>query len=297
MKILHRTTPFRGAAEHVWDVESEIVGDVFRVSIFAPESAIGAPEYAGILWSTDPPWFSGMLRSILSSRVISGELPPLLSVSVGYPVDSVVRHLLLRSRDLTPTERPDIVSVLPKMIGSPDIGSSGNADAFLEFIEHELRPEIHARFPSSSDASALIGWSLGGLFVVHAYLRKACGYDRYLAISPSLWWDDKELLVRAEKLSSAGWASPTLLHLIAGDLERLSGAEQVRDRFRGVPTPDCLRDADVPADITEFEQLIRRVPDNRVFSSVLPNETHNSVIPAALSTGLRDLFGQSEALI
>ena len=40
---------------------------------------------------------------------------------------------------------------------------------------------------------AVIGESLAGLFIVETYLREPALFDRYAAVSPSLWWDGQAL--------------------------------------------------------------------------------------------------------
>ncbi len=79
-----------------------------------------------------------------------------------------------RYRDFTPTKV------------SPD---SGGADLYLQFLNKELVPTIDKKFRTDSQRSALVGGSLGGLFVIHALLNQPTLFKSYVAIDPSLWWD------------------------------------------------------------------------------------------------------------
>jgi predicted alpha/beta superfamily hydrolase len=79
-----------------------------------------------------------------------------------------------RYRDFTPTE------------ASP---GSGGADLYLQFLKKELVPLIDNKFHTESNRSALVGGSLGGLFVIHALLNEPNLFKSYVAIDPSLWWD------------------------------------------------------------------------------------------------------------
>ena len=45
--------------------------------------------------------------------------------------------------------------------------------------------------------STLIGHSFGGLLAVHALLTRPDVFDAYIAISPSLQWDDQRLALEA----------------------------------------------------------------------------------------------------
>jgi len=79
---------------------------------------------------------------------------------------------------------------------SPDL--MDGADRFLQFIEEELTPTIRENY-RTLDAKILAGHSFGGLFVINALLQKA-DFDGYLAIDPSLWWQEGGAIKRFEKL-------------------------------------------------------------------------------------------------
>lgn len=90
-----------------------------------------------------------------------------------------------RSRDLTP----------PASEKEPD---SGGADQFLEMFEKELIPNIESQF-RTNQFRTIIGHSYGGLFAVYALAKKPALFDAYLAISPSLWWDEQKIVSYFEK--------------------------------------------------------------------------------------------------
>jgi predicted alpha/beta superfamily hydrolase len=79
-----------------------------------------------------------------------------------------------RYRDFTPTKTS---------------ADSGGADLYLRFLKKELVPVIDKKFRTDSERSALVGGSLGGLFVIHAFLNEPALFKSYVAIDPSLWWD------------------------------------------------------------------------------------------------------------
>lgn len=66
---------------------------------------------------------------------------------------------------------------------------NGQSEKFLEFLNKELKTHIDKHY-SVADYSIIIGHSAGGLFVVNALLSKPDYFDTYIAISPSLWWND-----------------------------------------------------------------------------------------------------------
>jgi uncharacterized protein len=71
--------------------------------------------------------------------------------------------------------------------------SSGGTDNFLKFITDELAPKIESTF-RTFPYRILIGHSFGGLSVLHALCTIPQAFNAYVAIDPSLWWDDQLLL-------------------------------------------------------------------------------------------------------
>jgi predicted alpha/beta superfamily hydrolase len=101
-----------------------------------------------------------------------------------------------RIRDLTPTHSitgPD---------GKPDTSAnafgrtSGSGERFLQFINEELKPYIQQRY-HPAPYSILAGHSLGGLMAVYCLLHHPGYFNAYIAISPSLQWDNKVILKQA----------------------------------------------------------------------------------------------------
>jgi len=90
-----------------------------------------------------------------------------------------------RSRDLTPP-------------ASEEEEDEGGAENFLNMLEEELFPFIEKNFRTDKFRT-IIGHSYGGLFAVYALAQKPSLFNAYLAISPSLWWDDQKFLDFVEK--------------------------------------------------------------------------------------------------
>jgi predicted alpha/beta superfamily hydrolase len=99
-----------------------------------------------------------------------------------------------RRRDLTgPTEVAGDLAVAPRVGGSA---------AFRAFVRDELIPAIEARYRCTA-RRAIVGESLAGLFVVETLLLQPDLFERYVAISPSLWWNRRDLVQRAPQLLAA----------------------------------------------------------------------------------------------
>lgn len=94
----------------------------------------------------------------------------------------------MRDRDFTPTKTWE---------------NTGGATNFLSFIKKELIPYINKKYKGSNDGNVLYGGSLGGLFVMYTFLTDPALFTSYIAIDPSLWWDDFMLpKTAASKLDS-----------------------------------------------------------------------------------------------
>lgn len=99
-----------------------------------------------------------------------------------------------RTRDLTPTR-----ASLKNPDGSAQaFPTSGGGDKFLEFIQTELFPEIEKRYPTQP-YRIFAGHSLGGLLAVHALIAHPDMFNAYIAVSPSLQWDDQHTLHQAQQ--------------------------------------------------------------------------------------------------
>lgn len=73
------------------------------------------------------------------------------------------------------------------------IPTAGGSEKFIAFIEKELQPYIRKRYRADTRRT-LIGQSLGGLLATEILLRKPTLFDKYIIVSPSIWWDNGSLL-------------------------------------------------------------------------------------------------------
>jgi hypothetical protein len=130
-----------------------------------------------------------------------------------------------RERDYTPSHAP------AQARGRLSFPTSGGAPAFQDFLERELVPMVDSRYRTQPHR-ILSGWSLGGLFTLYVYLETPELFSRYLAISPSLWWDDS-LVVRQtrRRLYDGGALSPQRLVITLGALEGGDMDGSVRQNF------------------------------------------------------------------
>jgi predicted alpha/beta superfamily hydrolase len=81
---------------------------------------------------------------------------------------------------------------------TPDAGHKmgGKADLYGRMLVEELKPFIDSEYRTLKDAknTGLGGSSLGGLVSLHLALKYLRTFGRVAVVSPSVWWDNKEIL-------------------------------------------------------------------------------------------------------
>ncbi|MGN6185192.1 MAG: alpha/beta hydrolase [Thermoanaerobaculia bacterium] len=165
-------------------VQSEILGEVRRINVYCPPIYTSSPEIRlPVLVMPD----GGVAEDFI-------HVMGLIQVSVG---NDTMRPFILvgientqRRRDMTgPTENAEDKKIAPRV---------GGSQAFRSFIRTELMPVIKARY-RTTDESAIVGESLAGLFVIETLLTEPDLFDTYIALDPSLWWNDEGLIRDAAK--------------------------------------------------------------------------------------------------
>lgn len=107
---------------------------------------------------------------------------------------------------------------------------NGGAESFRRFLETEVLPFVEDRF-RVGPRRAVMGESLAGLFVVDTLLDQPSLFNDYIAISPSLWWDDRLLLNNAASRLQAAEGTGRRLYLAVADEggTMQQGVDQLRE--------------------------------------------------------------------
>jgi uncharacterized protein len=93
--------------------------------------------------------------------------------------------------------------------------NAGGSDKFMTFIEKELMPFMAQNYKVGNHTT-LIGQSLAGLFATEVLLKKTSLFDRYIIMSPSLWWDNNSMLQSAKEWISKMSADPIEVYIAVG---------------------------------------------------------------------------------
>ena len=202
-------------------------------------------------------------------------------VGIGYPEGS--DFLRERGFDLTPDVHEERIS-----------GPTGGAEAFLNFIEHDLKPRIAREFRVDPQRQALMGHSYGGLFTLGVLARHHEAFQTYVGMSSSFWFGGHDLSNRVAAFAQARakQATPVRVLLTVGEFEqRPAPDEWVRNPKRAAK---MVRDLESRGQIKRAQEAARQlaqVPDLLVDFHEIPGEDHGSVIPAAIGRGVDFILG------
>ncbi len=275
----------------VHSLHSDIIGDDFEIWIAHPQAGFAPlpPSPPAVLYVLDANLCFG--TAVEMTRIMHklyGELPPLLIVGIAYPTDNGFLQGALRTRDFTPSADPGLAAMaasLPKPAQTFQVEPPmDGGDRFLQFLQSEAKPFVSSRFEVAAENSTIFGSSLGGLFVTYALLNAPESFDNFIAVSPSLWWDNEMMFcleaAQAEKgrSNSQGGHQPKVF-LAVGELEETPEIPMLA-RFKTVTNVRRMADQ-----LGCWENL-------SVQSAVISDETHTSVIPAALTRGLRSCLSR-----
>lgn len=96
--------------------------------------------------------------------------------------------------------------------------NTGGAPDFIQFIEKELIPFIEKEYPVTAFRT-LIGHSYGGLFTLYTLINHPELFSNYLAIDPSLDWDNQDLLAQAkEQFARQDYSNKSIFISLSGQL-------------------------------------------------------------------------------
>jgi predicted alpha/beta superfamily hydrolase len=107
------------------------------------------------------------------------------------------------------------------------VGAGGMADAHLDAIRNVLIPYVDATYRTLTGPSntGISGSSLGGLLTLYATYAHPDVFGRNGALSPSIWWDDREVLTFA----AASAKPPSIVWMDIGTGESASAVTNVED--------------------------------------------------------------------
>lgn len=227
-------------------ITSARIGQRYDLHVSLPHDYATSGKPYPVLYVLDG-WHFPLMAYLQNNNIFSERMPPVIIVNISH---GDVGAMELRGRDFTPTK-------------TDRYALSGGAKAFLEFLERELIPLVDRTYRTVTADRGLLGHSLGGLFALYTLEQRPGLFQRIVAASPSVSWDNRLLFAAFERLKAL--PSPVRLDLSVG-----------------TEAPEN------PETVVAFAKLLDRIKpmglDYR--STIYPGENHNSVRLASFPSGL-----------
>jgi len=199
--------------------------------------------------------WTGQFEHAADVAAQAGRAQPIVIVGVGY-VD-IAGTAWRRKRDFTPN--------FGQTDSAPSTHATGGAAAFLHVLRDEIIPYAESHYPIDPRCRGLIAHSYAGLFAAYTLKRTPDLFDRYLIISPALWFDNYHVFQEQPAPTQ-----PTTIAL-ASDAKTQGVSHMARD----------------------VERYGDMLSGNAAFSAsvhLYPGATHMSVVPLAFTDAIPLLY-------
>lgn len=157
--------------------------------------------------------------------------------------------------------------------------TSGHSDKFIDFIAKELQPYIEQKY-KTNHTKTLIGQSLGGLLATEILFKQPTLFNKYIIVSPSLWWDNGSLLKQTPIILDHNFTQNTDIYIGVGK-EGLTPTE-----------PPRVMEVDASL-LVEKVKSTKSKTVNVVFD-YLPQENHATILHQAVSNAFRGLYNRRQ---
>ncbi|MFT3739171.1 MAG: alpha/beta hydrolase-fold protein [Breznakibacter sp.] len=235
-------------------IESKQVHETRTINVWTPPLYSAGTDSFPVLYMADGgikedfPHIANTVAELVKNKSI----PPVVLVGI---------ENTQRRRDLTGhTEVEDDKKIAPIV---------GGSEKFRTFINSELFPEINKRYRITGK-KGIIGESAAGLFIVETFFTNPDMFDYYIAIDPSLWWNDHYLVRTAKNY-----------------LEKFPATEK-QFWFAGSGTEDISPYTNQLAQTLKSANL----PNLKWIYSDEPKEKHNTIFRATKEKALKWTLGE-----
>ncbi len=150
--------------------------------------------------------------------------------------------------------------------------TTGHSDRFIAFIGNELQPFIDQKYKTTT-TKTIIGQSLGGLLATEILLNQPRLFDKYIIVSPSIWWDNGSLLNQPSALLRSDYTRETTVYIGVGK--------------EGLTPGDIPRVMEVDANMLAEKIKNTKSKSVTVYFDYLPQEDHATVTHQAVFNALR----------
>lgn len=260
-------------------VQSYILNEKRKISVYVPKASsnngLTKQTYPVVYLLDGDAHFASVVSMIQYLSQVNGNsfCPEMMVVGISNTA---------RTRDLTPTKSGD--DPFLQYISNVAVQTSGGGEAFISFIEKELMPYIDSKYPTQP-YKMLIGHSFGGLTVMNAIINHTKLFNAYIAIDPSMFWDNLNFLNATKKAFAEKEFNGTSLYVgIAKTLDQNINIKKLLN--------DTTVETRGMRSILGMDQSIKtQKPKGLKYASkYYENDTHNSIPLIATYDALRHIF-------
>ncbi|OIV41799.1 alpha/beta hydrolase [Flavobacterium johnsoniae] len=155
--------------------------------------------------------------------------------------------------------------------------TTGHSDKFIAFIEKELQPFINKKY-KTNESKTIIGQSLGGLLETEILFKKPSLFNKYVIVSPSLWWDNGSLLNMDSEIFQENYKQQTEIYVAVGK--------------EGLTPTEIPRVMEVDANLLAEKIKTSRSKNIKVYFDYFPEENHGTILHPAVSNSFRFFYPQ-----
>lgn len=150
--------------------------------------------------------------------------------------------------------------------------TAGHSDRFIAFLEKELQPFVEQEF-KTTESKTLIGQSLGGLLATEILFEHPSLFNKYIIVSPSLWWNNGSMLNEDSKIMSADFKQPTEVYIAVGK--------------EGLTPTAVPRVMEVDVNVLADKIKMTKSKSINVFFDYLPLEDHATIMHQAVANAFK----------
>ncbi len=256
-------------------LRSKQTGASYQLFVALPSDYHTSKKTYPVVYLLDADYSFALVRNIVQHFVERENLPPMILVAIAYPGAASDRavYRMNRTRDYTPAYAPD------GGYGAEYQKVSGGGPKFRAFIASELIPLIERRYRADPQDRAIVGHSYGALFATYVLFTQPALFNRYIIVSPSLWYSNRIALTMEAAAHAAGIRPNARVFFAVGSLENQPANNRA-----------------MVDDLTELVEKLksRNYPQLSLRYRIYDGETHNSVFPGAVTRGLLTVFAGAE---
>lgn len=155
--------------------------------------------------------------------------------------------------------------------------TSGHSDRFIAFIEKELQPFIDKKYKTTT-SKTIIGQSLGGLLETEILLKKPNLFNKYVIVSPSIWWDNGSILNLDSPVFQENFGQQTEIYIAVGK--------------EGLTPTEIPRVMEVDANLLAEKIKATKSKSIKVYFDYFPQENHATILHPAASNSFKFFYPQ-----